>query len=71
MGDRNTAHTQEAPSTYLQGKHHTIAAYPDIMLLIALNNSVFVYCLLLDLLRFSIICNFFFFQSEMSLDGFI
>lgn len=27
MGDRNIAHTQEAPSLYLQGKHHTIVDY--------------------------------------------
>lgn len=39
MGDRNTAQTQEAPSSYLQGKHHTITDYAGAMLLIALNNS--------------------------------
>lgn len=39
MGDRNTAQTQEAPSSYLQGKHHTVTHYAGAMLLIALNNS--------------------------------
>lgn len=40
MSDRNTAHTQEAPSSYLQGKYHTIADYTDIMLLIALKGDI-------------------------------
>ncbi len=48
MGDRNTAHPREAPSSYLQGKHRTIADYADIILLIALNHSVwaFLICLI-------------------------
>lgn len=71
MGNRNTTHTQEASRTYLQGKHHSVAVYTDIMPLTIQSGSVWIYCLL-DLLIFFIISMVsFFLLSEMSLDGFI